>query len=58
MLYRALHACNVEALEGHVMGDYTTAIIAMVGIGVVLTAAVVFALMQPSDLPPIDENRN
>ena len=30
------------------MGDYTTAIIAMVGIGIVLTAAVVFALMRPS----------
>ncbi|WP_390128427.1 hypothetical protein [Synechococcus sp. HIMB2401] len=40
------------------MGDYTTAIIAMVGIGTVLTAAVVFALMRPSDMPPIDENRN
>jgi len=26
------------------MGDYTTAIIAMVGIGIVLTAAVVFGL--------------
>ena len=40
------------------MGDYTTAIIAMVGIAIVLTAAVVFALMRPSDMPPIDENRN
>ena len=40
------------------MGEYTTAILAMVGIGIVLTAAVVFALMQPSDLPTIDENRN
>ena len=40
------------------MGDYTTAILAMVGIGIVLTAAVAFALMQPSDLPTIDENRN
>ena len=58
MLYRALHSCNVGVLAGQVMGDYTTAIIAMVGIGVVLTAAVVFALMQPSDLPPVDENRN
>ena len=46
------------AVAGQAMGDYTTAIIAMVGIGVVLTAAVVFALIQPSDLPPIDENRN
>ena len=40
------------------MGDYTTAIIAMVGVGLVLTPAVVFALMRPSDLPIIDENRN
>ena len=40
------------------MGDYTTAIIAMVGIGIVMTAAGVFALMRPSDMPPIDGNRN
>ena len=40
------------------MGDYTTALIAMVGIGIVLTAAVLFALMRPSDMPPIDENFN
>ena len=42
----------------HLMGDYTTAIIAMVGIGIVLTTAVVYALMRPSDMPPIDENHN
>ncbi len=40
------------------MGDYTTAIMAMAGISIVLTAAVVFALMRPSDMPPIDESRN
>ena len=40
------------------MGDYTTAIIAMVGIGILLTTAEVYALMRPSDMPPIDENRN
>ena len=40
------------------MTDYTTAIIAMVVVGVVLTSATVFALMRPSDLPRIDENRN
>ena len=40
------------------MGDYTTAIIAMVGISIVLTAAVVFALMRPSDMQPIDKNFN
>ena len=30
----------------------------MLGIGIVMTAAVVFALMRPSDMPPIGENRN
>jgi len=40
------------------MGDYTTAIIGMLGIGIVMTAAVVFALMRPSGMPPIGENRN
>ena len=40
------------------MGDYTTAIIAMLGIGIVMTAAVVFALMRPSNMTPIGENRN
>jgi hypothetical protein len=40
------------------MGDYTTAIIATLGIGILMTAAVVFALMRPSDMPPIGENRN
>ena len=40
------------------MGDYTIAITAMVGIGIAFTAAVVFALLRPSDMPPIDENRN
>ena len=40
------------------MGDYTTSIIAMVCIGFVMTAAVVYALMRPSDMPPIDENFN
>jgi hypothetical protein len=39
------------------MGDYTTAIIAMLGVGIVMTA-LVFALMRPSDMPPIGENRN
>ena len=40
------------------MGDYTTATIAMVGIGIEFTAAVVFALMRPGDMLPIDENFN
>jgi hypothetical protein len=33
------------------MGDYSTAIVATIVVTVVLTGAVVFALMQPSDLP-------
>ncbi len=40
------------------MGDYTIAITAREGIGIVFTAAVVFALLRPSDMPPIDENRD
>ena len=43
---------------GQLMGDYTTAIMATIGVGIVITAAVVFALMRPSDLPTIDENHN
>ena len=35
------------------MGDYTTAILAMVGVGILLTAAAVFALMRQR-LPTID----
>ena len=33
------------------MGDYPTAIVATLVVTVVLTGAVVFAWMQPSDLP-------
>ena len=40
------------------MGDYTTATIAMVGINNEFTAAVVFTLMRPSEMLPIDENFN
>ena len=38
------------------MADYTTAIAGMVVIGLVLTSAVVFALMRPNDLPAIQQN--
>ena len=38
------------------MGDYSTAIVGMVAVGVALTSAVVFALMRPSDLPAFDQN--
>ena len=33
------------------MTDYSTAIIALVVVGVVFTVAVVYVLVQPSDLP-------
>ena len=33
------------------MTDYTTAIIALVVVGIVFTVAVVYVLAQPSDLP-------
>jgi hypothetical protein len=48
----------MSEVKGQVMGDYTTAIMSTIGVGIVITAAVVFALMRPSDLPTIDENRN
>ena len=40
------------------MGDYTIAILGMVGIGLVLTAAVVVALMLPNDLPALEQNNH
>ena len=33
------------------MTDYTSAIIALVAVGIVFTVAVVYVLVQPSDLP-------
>ena len=38
------------------MGDYSTAIVGMVAIGVALTSAVVIALMRPNDLQALDQN--
>ena len=38
------------------MGYYTTALIGMVGIGLILTVAVVFALLRPNDLPAMEHN--
>ena len=40
------------------MGDYSTAIVATLVVTVVLTAATVFALMQPSDLPVIKQDKD
>tara|TARA_B100002051_G_scaffold119294_1_gene113668 strand:+ start:161 stop:298 length:138 start_codon:yes stop_codon:yes gene_type:complete len=39
------------------MGDYTTAIFVLVGIAAVLTTAVVYVLVQPTDLPMINEEK-
>ena len=38
------------------MAEYAPAIAGLIGITLVLTSAVVFALMRPSDLPVIDQN--
>ncbi|MDA0257882.1 MAG: hypothetical protein O2972_04240 [Cyanobacteria bacterium] len=40
------------------MTDYTTAIVAMVVVGVVLTGAVMYALMRPTDLPMLKRNKD
>lgn len=39
------------------MTDYSSAIIALVAVGIVFTVAVVYVLIQPSDLPSQDENK-
>jgi hypothetical protein len=39
------------------MTDYSTAIIALVAVGLVFTAAVVYVLVQPSDLPSQDNDK-
>jgi hypothetical protein len=39
------------------MTDYTTAIIALVVVGVVFTVAVVYVLAQPSDLPTDNKDK-
>ncbi len=38
------------------MGNYSTAIVGIMVIGVALTSAVVFALMRPNELPALDQN--
>ena len=39
------------------MTDYSTAIIALVAVGLVFTVAVVYVLVQPSDLPSQDKDK-
>ena len=39
------------------MTDYSSAIIALVAVGIVFTVAVVYILVQPSDLPPKEKNK-
>ncbi len=39
------------------MTDYSTAIIALVVVGVVFTVAVVYVLVQPSDLPSQNKDK-
>ena len=39
------------------MTDYSTAIIALVAVGLVFTVAVVYVLVQPSDLPAQDKDK-
>ena len=44
-------------LTDELMTDYSSAIFALVAITSVLTAAVVFVLAQPTDLPVIKKNQ-
>jgi hypothetical protein len=37
--------------------DYSSAIIALVAVGLVFTVAVVYVLVQPSDLPSQDKDK-
>ncbi len=39
------------------MTDYSSAIIALVAVGIVFTVAVVYVLVQPSDLPSDNKDK-
>lgn len=39
------------------MTDYSTAIIALIAVGLVFTVAVVYVLVQPSDLPSQNKDK-
>ena len=49
---KSASASSVES-----MTDYTSAIYALIAITGLLTAGVVFVLMQPTDLPMLKQNR-
>ena len=42
---------NVCLQEDSVMGDYTSAILALIAVTAVLTTGVVYVLAQPTDVP-------
>ena len=42
---------NVSSYEGLVMGDYSSAILALIAVTAVLTTGVVYVLAQPTDVP-------
>ena len=42
---------NVSLRENLVMGDYSSAILALIAVTAVLTTGVVYVLAQPTDVP-------
>ena len=42
---------NVSSYEEFVMGDYSSAILALIAVTAVLTTGVVYVLAQPTDVP-------
>jgi hypothetical protein len=42
---------NVSSYEDLVMGDYSSAILALIAVTAVLTTGVVYVLAQPTDVP-------
>lgn len=42
---------NVSSQDGFVMGDYSSAILALIAVTAVLTTGVVYVLAQPTDVP-------
>ena len=46
-----MKSCNVSSYIGLVMGDYSSAILALIAVTAVLTTGVVYVLAQPTDVP-------
>jgi hypothetical protein len=42
---------NVSSYEDFAMGDYSSAILALIAVTAVLTTGVVYVLAQPTDVP-------